>query len=449
MIEELSTLFEQSLSLEDLSSESIANINLTSNNMANPNNAVNLPILNQYISVIPQFDGDKNKLENFLSICDKFITRYYNSSDESFNDFLLLAITSKLTNEAQNLINSRPELNSWDLIKNALRINFGELRDRESLEQDLLTITLNRNENLIEFGERIKIARSKLNSKIRSDLDLDPATKLIYLNQYDSLALNAFIRNLKGEIRTIVRLRKPRTIEHAISLVIEEENFNYNINQNQNKQIQNIPKPFLKPHIPGFVNNSRDIAPRNYQIFQTPQHRIPNNVPQNIPPQFNRQFFNKPQFPSQPINIQPRQITQQHFPTNRQTFGPPQNVFKPSPNRQLGPVEPMSTQSRLSNPQTFQKQNPFRNFNPNHNQHRQWQSRELNHIDFQADNNNYSDYSNYDSDNRFIDNNYAYAFNQNTPEQDFTQFDYTANQENPVESGAENFQSDTATDNQT
>lgn len=70
------------------------------------------------------------------------------------------------------------------------------------------------------------------------------------------------------------------------------------------------------------------------QVFSTtPLHHSQPNFRQNFQPQ--QQHFNspshhtppqRPSFPSQPINIQPRQV-KQHFPTNAQVFGKPQPVF--------------------------------------------------------------------------------------------------------------------------
>lgn len=389
-IDKLSDLLDISLTISDnLDLSNSSEVNSRKSNMPGPSattpqssNSINTNLLTQHISLIPTFNGDANKLENFLSICDRFVVQYYKENEDDFNSFILLAITSKLTNDAQNLIYSRPELNTWDLIKNALRISFGELRDRESLEQDLITITQHRNESLIDLSERIKLIRSKLNSKIRADSNLDANMKLIYLNQYDKLALNTFIRNLRGEIKTIIRLRNPSTIEQAISLVIEEENFNYNATQLQKNSNQTTNKlPVHKPNNPNtnfYRNYNKSYpSPMTYQIspyFNQQQTRPNFNLP-------NRNFQTPSTFPSQPINVQPRQITH-NYPTNRQVFGPPQNVFKPQPSRVINDKpEPMSIQSRV--PSSFDR-NPnnklFSNFNPPFNKQIQGQSRELNNV---------------------------------------------------------------------
>jgi CHAD domain-containing protein len=66
------------------------------------------------------------------------------------------------------LIGTKTDLNTWDLLKNALRLSFGDQRNLDCLEQDLLTLFPFKNEPPLEFGKRIQIVRSKLESKLGS-----------------------------------------------------------------------------------------------------------------------------------------------------------------------------------------------------------------------------------------------------------------------------------------
>lgn len=68
--------------------------------------------------------------------------------------------------------------------------------------------------------------------------------------------------------------------------------------------------------------------------------------PQPFNQHANPQPFQQPTFPSQPVNIQTRPI-QRHFPSSRQVFGKPKNVFDPKyANRPTHAPEPMDTSSR-------------------------------------------------------------------------------------------------------
>ncbi|XP_023312154.1 circumsporozoite protein-like [Anoplophora glabripennis] len=140
-----------------------------------------------------------------------------------------------------------------------------------------------------------------------------------------------FITNLPIDVQTIVRIKNPDTLEEALSYVLEEEEFqNFaKLHQTTNR----ISQPNFKPTM---SQNNNPPPRRNF---------IP-NLNQNITPRNTNNFPTTSQFPSQPINIQPKQVNQK-FPTNKQTFGPPnrtQNVWKPNANlnQNFGKPTPMS-----------------------------------------------------------------------------------------------------------
>lgn len=292
--------------------------------MAEPN----LQLLKLYVDTIPYFDGNSNTLEVFISSCDYLCSTYGRFNDVILKDYLLRAVIGKLTGRAQILIGSRNgELKTWDSVKEALRQSFGDQRNLECLEQDLLTLVPYKNEKPIEFGQRIQIAKSKLSFKIEStSIETMPLlTKEIHLKQYNQLALKTFIRGLTGNLQTTIRLRNPNSIEQAMNFVTEEENFRYT--QNFSQQLLNTTKQNNHsnniPHVNVFPTNERP----QYNFSNTQPQQSYNNF--NHVPNFQQ---NRSNFPSQPINIQTRPV-KQHFPTARQVFGPPKkpiNVFQPT-----------------------------------------------------------------------------------------------------------------------
>ena len=109
--------------------------------------------------------------------------------------------------------------------------------------------------------------------------------------------------------------------------------------------------------------------PQNYSNPQTSQ--VHQSHPRNQNPIFRTQNFNqnfqRPQFPSQPINLQPRNLPPQRFLTNQHIFGKPNNfnnvnVFKPNNNfiPRNSPT-PMSTQSRIPSLQSNHNLNQHQN----------------------------------------------------------------------------------------
>lgn len=319
------------------------------------NTTPNLQLLKMYVDTIPHYNGDPNTLEIFISSCDHLYDTYDAYSNPQLKQFLSRVVVGKLVDRAQILIGTRTELDSWPLIRQALRQSFGDQRNLDCLEQDLITLSPNRGEQPLDFGKRIQIARSRLASKISSIIDMPRQTKEIYLNQYDNLALKTFIRGLPSNLQSIIRLRNPATLEIAMNYVTEEENFRYTQNlpnmlmrsnppkqqsviHNQRPQI-NYRAPNSTYYTPAFSNNA------NMSTFSNNRYMFPNNSQ----PNHNFNNFRTPsapqRFPSQPINIQPKFIPR-HYPTNLQVFGPPKNVFKPTGQKPTNEPEPMSTTSR-------------------------------------------------------------------------------------------------------
>lgn len=335
--------------------------------MARNNGAVNYQLLKLFIDTIPYYDGDRNTLEIFIEHCEALYSNFSTvNPDDAFNSFLLRAIIGRLTGIALNLVGSRPEVRNWNDLKALLRLTFGDQRNLDCLVQDLMIMHPLKNEIYSNFGQRILKCRSAICSKLQS-MNLPINEKMLKIKNYDELALKTFIRGLTGRVQDMVRLRNPDTIELAMSYVLEEENFM--LNQRQTAQYKNLPQnPMQRPSFPPRPN-FQNIPPNNFQNFSNqPRPNFPQNFAQApnfsqqrnqfVPPQFNTppQFapqYNRPQFPSQPINIQSRPIPNQKYFTNREVFGSP-NVFKPTGQVPRNQPTPMSTSTRNTQARRFQ-----------------------------------------------------------------------------------------------
>nr|CAI5820952.1 unnamed protein product [Callosobruchus analis] len=314
---------------------------------------VNYQLLRQYIDTIPNFNGDSNTLEIFLEHCDHVIRTYTNSNNQNhpLKSFLIRAVVGKLTGNALALVGSRPEISNWNDLKSLLRLSFGDQRNLDCLVQELIVLKPHKNESFFNFGQRIQKARSAIASKLIS-MNLSVAERTFQSKNYDELCLKTFILGLTGRVQDMVRLRNPDSLELAISYVLEEKNFmlhqrqsGQSQNNNSNQNFQNHSQPQLPVQ---FSNVS-------YQPKIASFPRYPNTLsqPRNT-------------FPSEPINIQPRQsMPPTRFFTNQQVFGkqnfPPRNVnvFKPTGQVPQTRPEPMSTSTRNAN---FHKGNQNRNF---------------------------------------------------------------------------------------
>lgn len=356
------------------------------NIMAVQAQAVNYQLLRLYIDTIPSFNGDPHVLEVFIDHCSYLINTYTNRqvADDPINQFLIRAVIGKLNGRALMLVGARPEVRTWDNIKELLRKSFGDQRNIDCLVQDLVIMKEYKNESPHAFGERIQKARSLVATKLAS-LNLPQNEMILKLNHYDELALKTFIRGLSGRMQDMIRLRQPNSLEQAISYSIEEENFLYA--QRQPNQLTNNNFQKHMPTPPPKFNQSHNMTPRP-QHFQNFQPHYAQNQQRYFTPQ--NHYYTNPnsqnsRFPTGPISMKFRQNMQpQRFLTNRQVFGPPKNVFKPTGQVPLEKPTPMSTTSRIPSiqrpvfPQNFNNgPNQFQNQPPQRN----WISRELFNIE--------------------------------------------------------------------
>lgn len=331
-----------SLSLNNSDLNESTTSEMTENNNPPANVEININILKLYADSIPPYDGSELELEPFINAVDEFYDLYF-STNIALNKCIERIISGKLRNRARMLIGARPELNSWALIKQHLRDTFGDNRSIDILEQTLFTMTMQRNESPLEFARRIQTNRSKLCFKLNSQpaTEMTREQKLIYISQYESQSLKVFLRNLNMRTCDFIRSRNPHTLEAAINLYIENENF-------VQSQIQ--------------TQNLISKQPVKTQAGQHSSNKFQSQTPHKY--NFQNQFLQFPpqqSFPSQPIPIQPRPNLNYRFPTNKQVFGnrQNQNVFRPNPNRTpQHPPEPMSIQSRqnFSTNKNFQNQ---------------------------------------------------------------------------------------------
>lgn len=293
---------------------------------------------------IKPYDGDVNQLNKFLTRCENFITKYNTFNDNELKQHVFQCIQEKLTGKAEIMVGRRMELDTWDKLKNALIQCFSDRRDIDCLVQELTRVRPHKSENLINFGNRLQLLVSNVIQRISNDQTLNLLQKNCQIDHYNKTALNSFIAGCAGNLRNNMYLKKPTTLEDAIAYVNEYENFEKlygNFHDPLDKQKSNVVMPRNPNNFNNYSGNKYNQRPfQNQPQYQQFFRQQPFNPNPNFAP--------RPSWPSQPINIQPRQMPNQRYPTNNQVFGPPRNVFRPNqiPANQLPKPEPMSTTSR-------------------------------------------------------------------------------------------------------
>lgn len=243
----------------------------------------------EMVKIIPFFEGDARQLPLFIKKCE-YILQSYRGGDAQ-NEYLFHVVTSRLGGEAANLVGERDQISTWDELKNVLSQHFGDPRSEECLAMELEVMKINRDESYLDFCHRIQHLRSVLFSKISENVQ-DINLKLAKHQIYDNTSLNVFLYNLPAYLVRLVRLRNINSLEEALKIVLEEQNFqtvydskntknNFNYNprpqnfQNFNNKFNNNfngPRPFSQPRQFNYQGPSTSRPFNN----QNPNTRNPN-----------------------------------------------------------------------------------------------------------------------------------------------------------------------------
>ncbi|KAJ8967270.1 hypothetical protein NQ314_002998 [Rhamnusium bicolor] len=300
----------------------------------------------EYLSCVPQFDGNPNELNRVLSTCDSVITAFYDATNPNnfHNVYLLNSLIGKLTGSAKVVVNIQ-SVTTWNELKDTLYRNFADQRDEACLNRDLVLLKQFPNEKPQQFFDRCL----QILNLICSYVDIHEEqveAKILKRDLYNKLTLKTFLSGLTEPMGKTIRCMRPTDMNQALQFIIQEENIQYYQNFTsknfikqapvQNKPVNNFPRPvnnFPKP-----VNNFPRYPFNNHNQFPSFNSRTQNN-------QFRQQNNN---FPSQPIQFQQRMNNPpQKFFRNSQVFkNPNQNVFKPNPNVVLPNPTPMSVVTR-------------------------------------------------------------------------------------------------------
>lgn len=404
-----------------------------SDNETNMTREINFNVLKLELDSIITYDGNVNTLNIFINLCDRLVNKYGNAINvkDDINSTLVNAIIGKLRDRALLLIGNRTDIDTWQKLRATLIETFSDQRNVECLIQDIITLRPFKNETIFNFGQRCQDVRELVRAKT-SILPITAAEKTVRIKTYDDLALQTFIRNIPGNIQMMIRVKNPQTIEQALSMVIEEENFLYSQNKsNSLNASQHRPLTKMSP------GNSL-FKPNQYQNQMSSFQNHFANIPQfNSPAVQYRQPQPSP-FPRGPINMPQPVIRPQRYFTNAEVFGKPQysgQTRNSNPNSPYTPT-PMSTSTINQSKRNFTHfQKPQNFFRPT-GQKPNFISQELNYNDqneqsenFEAGSENYEpeqdpEYQIYQEETEFQI--------PTTEEQDMVNFPSTSQNQDPV-----------------
>lgn len=176
----------------------------------------------EMVKMIPLFEGDARQLPLFIKKCEYILTTF--NGNEAQMAYLFHVITSRLAGEAANLVGEREQIESWIELKQLLSQHFGDPRTEDCLAMELESIKINRGESYQDFCHRIQHIRSLLFAKLSETVN-DLNFRIAKQHIYNNTSFKVFIYNIPAYLVRMVRLRNVTTLEGALKIVLEEQNF--------------------------------------------------------------------------------------------------------------------------------------------------------------------------------------------------------------------------------
>lgn len=191
--------------------------------------------------ILPILHDDANSLEIFISKGDLIFTTL--TKPESIVFFLQVVKSCTTGSLKLKILN----IATWELIKKALVATILPFKTVSQLNDEMFQIKHSANESIQAYSDRILQLTNSLNVayKLSNTEATADALKLVYaMNQ--KVALNSFVRGLKGNLKAWVKARAFTEFSEAVEYARQEEfeDQTPSSNQTQPRQVQsNVVKP--------------------------------------------------------------------------------------------------------------------------------------------------------------------------------------------------------------
>lgn len=166
--------------------------------------------------MLSKFDGNKNKLYEFIDNCDLAIKLV----KAEVKPVLFAIIKTKLTDNARAVSRTR-DFCDWISLKNHLLDVYTDKRTLSQRQLELNSCKQNTGENVMSFANRIELCY--INAMQSLDDALTNEAKNACVNLLKNEALQVFLSGLQKDLSLLVKSQKPDSLESAISIALQEE----------------------------------------------------------------------------------------------------------------------------------------------------------------------------------------------------------------------------------
>jgi hypothetical protein len=253
--------------------------------------------------MIPTFENGADRLHKFLQIADDL---YLTATTAPEKATFLQIIVLKLEGRAYEVVKSAGAL-TWEGLKADLRTKFLPCKTVSQIQIEIAQIA--QRGSISDFAEKINLTLTSLNEAIAATSGAEQAA--IFRPANERLALDSFIRNIRPELRAVVRAVAPTTLRAAIQAALEEEAILKTYNASNSGRTTTNPGNNQSRNLPQNRNPGiRSFREPNSQIREIPTcyncgrqgHLSPNC---RMPPHQNAQTFH----PRRPVNFSGTQNT--------------------------------------------------------------------------------------------------------------------------------------------
>lgn len=188
------------------------------------------------VNAIPTYNGDERQLETFINVCSKYFSLIENNQKDQF----VIIIQTKIVGEALADLQPIDDLKTWEDIKSKLEEKLKIPDTYEFAQEELSTIRQRKNENMEEYGKRIRKGLEKLNLATKSLTQLD--TVLTPLRKANEIhAIRKFEQNMFNEkIKLMVGAANFDSLQDAVKFAMNKELFQKTTNNKTCNFCKNI-----------------------------------------------------------------------------------------------------------------------------------------------------------------------------------------------------------------
>lgn len=179
------------------------------------------------ILAIPSFTGDMKQFEGFINTCEL----YYSMVQENQKATVLKIIKAKISGEAMTKAGPFDEsIDTWEKMKKKLKSSLKKPVTIEYAQEDLNTSFQGPEENIENYGSRMKAKLKKLNEASRFMTEIPSEFKVI-TKMNEKQAISKFEQNLRNpNVKVLVSAAQKQTLDECIAYAMQKEMIEKNKN---------------------------------------------------------------------------------------------------------------------------------------------------------------------------------------------------------------------------